>query len=1155
MFKNISKLTGKAALMLLMGMTSLSYAQSSSGGIAGTVQDSTGAVVAGATVEIENTKTGLKRSITTKEDGSYNVTSLDPGVYTITVTAAGFSNATANDVQVSVSFVTNANINLQPGSDNIVVDVNASDALTQINLNDQQLSTLIDNKKILQLPLLSRDPNALILLSPGVFPANSGLGGFSVNGSRERNNNFQVDGVDNNDTEVPGIPGGVTTPSIDATQEFRVITSNFNAEYGRNTGAIINVATKSGSNEFHGGAYYYNRDGAAAARNFFDGPEKRDLKRNQFGGTFGGPIIKNKLFFFANYEADIFDIGSRQIRIVPSANARMGILDNTPFGRLDIRPNGTNNPNGFGFSPTILQLLNQIYPLGNDPVNSPFPGTLDAFAFNFTTENRQQDIATRVDYQISDKNRISARYGFTRFEGPLGGPTFPGTEDEGNTLQRSQLAAFTFTSVITPNLVNEFKLGANRVNAPFSGPGSGGNSTKLDDIVRAAFKSNGADTNFLPFGTRNGQVLNLGFGGISGLGGFDTQTRFTGTTTLSDNVSYNRGKHAFKFGIESRFVYSNSDTNFGRSEAITFALPTTFGFPIIVDSRGNDIPTTGVGGTFNNFASTLYGLVDFQTQTQFFNVRGERTDNNQRGFRVRELDFYVQDTWRLFSNFTLNYGVRYEFKGVPFEVNGQLTTLVGQDPGGFTPKGGFIFTPVGNNTANETSTKLYDDDFNNFAPRFGFAWDPFKKGKTSVRGGYGVFYDRVFGNLFTNARGNPPFEILFFNIPALNDLNDAILENIPRTPSIRSTNIVLDGDELAPVIFPVTAKNGASNNPFKKDFRNLYSQNFNFGIQQELLRNLVLEVDYVGAKGTNLLNVVDGNLTSVKRKNTITGANRNISTSLRTNYLNGSLNTAFNIAFLNLASAFSTYHALTVRVTKTLTDTRFGTGQIQGAYTYSHAIDDGNDPLVPSTGGRSLPRDSSGFAGGQAAERGESGNDTRNRFVMNFIYDFPFKSSNKVLNQIVSNFSMSGIFQAQDGNPYSVFYNGLDTQGTGLSARGRFANGRPGITPATGINPRLQTGPSSSLFLPASVSLLDGNQGDVPRGAFVSPGFNQVDFSIIKGFSIKEKNQFSVRADFFNLFNRVNLGIPNTTLGSPLFGVSTTAGASRVIQFVARYNF
>ncbi|KAF0225479.1 MAG: TonB-dependent receptor, partial [bacterium] len=197
-----------------------------------------------------------------------------------------------------------------------------SDALTQINITDQQLSTLIDNKKILQLPLLSRDPNALILLSPGVFPANSALGGFSVNGSRERNNNFQVDGVDNNDTEVPGIGGGVTTPSIDATQEFRVITSNFNAEYGRNTGAIINVATKSGSNEFHGGGYYYNRDSAAAARNFFDGTEKTDLKRNQFGGTFGGPIIKNKLFFFANYEADIFDVGSRQIRVVPSASAR-----------------------------------------------------------------------------------------------------------------------------------------------------------------------------------------------------------------------------------------------------------------------------------------------------------------------------------------------------------------------------------------------------------------------------------------------------------------------------------------------------------------------------------------------------------------------------------------------------------------------------------------------------------------------------------------------------------------------------------------------------------------------------------------------------------------------------------------------------------------
>lgn len=1154
MFKKLSKLTGKTALMLLMGMTSLSYAQSSTGGVAGVVQDPTGAVVAGATVEVENTKTGIKRTVTTSEDGTYNVPSLDPGIYNVTVTAAGFSNATAANIQVSVSFITSANINVQPGTDNIVVDVNAGDAITQINTTDQQLSTLIDNKKILQLPLLSRDPNALILLAPGVLPANSGLGGFSVNGSRERNNNFQVDGVDNNDTEVPGIPGGVTTPSIDATQEFRVITNNYNAEFGRNTGAIINVATRSGTNEYHGGAYLYNRDDSLAARNFFDMEEKRELSRYQFGGTFGGPIIKNKLFFFVNSEADIFDIGSRQVRVVPSASARMGILENTPFGRLDIRPNGVNNPNGFTFSPVVQQIFNQIYPLGNDPLRSPFPGTLDAFSFNFTAEQRQQDVTTRVDYQLSDRNRISARYGFTRFDGPLGGPTFPGTEDEGNTLQRTQLAAIAFTSVITPNLINEFKLGGNRVNAPFSGPGSGGNSAKLDDMVRAAFQAVGAPTNFQPFGTRNGQVLNLGFGGITGLGGFDTQTRFTGTTTIADNVSYNRGKHAFKFGIESRFVYSNSDTNFGRSEFVSFALPTTFGFPIIADSAGRPIPAAGNGGTFNNFASTLYGLVAFQTQTQFFDLSGARTDNNLRGFRVREIDFYVQDTWRILSNFTLNYGVRYEYKGVPYEVNGLLTSLLGQDPSGVQPKGGFLFSPVGKNSPNP-SIPLYSNDYNNFGPRVGFAWDPFKKGKTSIRGGYGIFYDRVFGNLFTNARGNPPFEIAFIDFPATRDFNEALIENVPRVPSIVSTPIVVNGDELAPVIFPTKGRDGKPNNSFRDDFKNLYSQNFNFGIQQELFRNLIVEVDYIGAKATNLLNVVDGNRTSVRRVNTLTGSNNPISQSLRQNFLRGSLNTAFNIAFLNLADAFSTYHALTVRVTKTLTDGRFGTGQFQGAYTYSHAIDNATDPLVPSDGNRSLPRDSSGFAGGQAAERGPSGNDVRNRFVMNFIYDFPFKSSNKVLNQFVSGVSVSGIFQAQTGNAFSIFYNGLDTQGTGLSARARFANGRPGQAPAPNINPRLQTGPDSSLFLPASLSLLDGNPGDVPRGSFVGPGFNQFDFSVTKAFSVKERNKFLIRADFFNLFNRVNLGNPGTILGVAQFGISTTAGTSRIVQIVARYNF
>ena len=243
-------------------------AQSTVGGLNGTIVDASGAVISGATVEVVNGD-GDRRTASTN-DSEPTDPNLDPGIYNVSISAPGFTSSTVKDVKATVSFITSLNLELKPGATSEVVEVTGADAQVQINTTDQQLSTLIDNKKILELPLLSRDPNGLILLSPGVVPTTSALGGFSVNGSRERNNNFQVDGTDNNDTEVPGIPGGLTTPNIDATQEFRVITNNFNAEFGRNTGAIINVVTKSGTNEYHGGLYYYNRSDTFSARDFFD---------------------------------------------------------------------------------------------------------------------------------------------------------------------------------------------------------------------------------------------------------------------------------------------------------------------------------------------------------------------------------------------------------------------------------------------------------------------------------------------------------------------------------------------------------------------------------------------------------------------------------------------------------------------------------------------------------------------------------------------------------------------------------------------------------------------------------------------------------------------------------------------------------------------
>jgi hypothetical protein len=249
---------------------------------------------------------------------------------------------------VSVASVADQNVMMSVAGSEAQVTVTSGDAATQINTSDQQLSTLINSRKIQDLPLLSRDPSSLVLLAPGTVQTDTGLGGFSVNGSRERNNNFIVDGVDNNDTDVPGIPGGVATPNIDATEEFRIISLNPTAEFGRNTGGTITTATKRGTNDFHGNLYEYWRSDQFAARNFFDTTGHSDpLKRHQFGGSIGGRAIKDKLFFFFNYEGNRSRSGGPQYRVVPTAAARTGIFTTAEFGTLDIRPQGVNNISGF----------------------------------------------------------------------------------------------------------------------------------------------------------------------------------------------------------------------------------------------------------------------------------------------------------------------------------------------------------------------------------------------------------------------------------------------------------------------------------------------------------------------------------------------------------------------------------------------------------------------------------------------------------------------------------------------------------------------------------------------------------------------------------------------------------------------------------------
>lgn len=1184
--KQTRKILNVLFFIFLLGSLQMVFGQSSLGEIRGRVSDSTGAVVTGANIEIKNQTTGETRTVVTNSQGEYTVSKLSVGVYTVTASSQGFAVAAIKDVQISVAFVTEQDLTLNPAGSESVVTVTSGDIATQVNSTDQQLSTLIDNKKILDLPLLSRNPSGLVLLAPGTVQTDSAAGGFSVNGSRERNNNFLVDGVDNNDTDVPGIPGGIATPNIDATEEFRVITGNFNAEYGRNTGGIVTTATKRGGNTFHGGTYLYYRSDKFGARNFFDTTGETDpLDRKQYGASIGGPILKDKLFFFFNYEGDRQKTGSQQFRLVPTAAARTGVLttptatnnpttnrDNGSFGVLDIRPTGFNNNLanqlgiGLPFSPVSAAILNRLFPLPNLPSGSartsPVPGVFEYYTFGYTARNDIDSIATRVDYHINDKNTLTGSINWSKGDFSFGAPTFPQFNDELLTPQTGAVYAFNLISTITPSIVNEFRFGTNRAKSTFNGPGDGAVSNSINEAVNSIFTTNGVPT--LSFGSANANAINL-ITPFTSINNFSTQGRTTGTTTIGDSLTWVKGAHTWKFGGEIRSIFSNGSSNFSRQETVDFGLSTNFAFPIVryVDGGGvtRNLPTTGAGGLINDYLSFLSGIVAFQTQTQFFDRSNSRVDNDSRRYRTTEYGFFGQDTWRIRQNLTLNVGLRWEFNQVPYEKDGLLSNLVDQDASGPTPAGGFAFKTVGKNSDNP-NIGLWDSDWNNFAPRFGFAYSPSfdsgflgklfgGAGKSSIRGGYGLFYDRVFTNLFSNSSGNPPFSTAIFNIP-LNGTGGFLIDDTARIPAGIATNLVQDGDELGlAVIFP-----NSRNNTLQKKFVTPNSASWNFGFQRELGNQFLFEVDYVGTKGTNLIRSVDGQMTSVARVNAITGSNNPVSSSSRTNYLNGTLNQAFgqNSVFLITSIGNSSYNAMQLRVTKTLSNKRFGSGQIQGFYTWSHSIDDAADALVTGTSDRSLPRDSSGFAGGFKRERGDSSFDARHRFVLNFIYELPFRSTNGFINRLIGDWTLSGIYQAQTGYPFSVFMNGVDRQGTGLSARASFGNGSNNFaTNQTSANSRVYTGPDRSLF--ASTVPLDGNQGTVGRSVFRGPKFANFDFSLIKRIPITERMRFTIRADFFNMFNKVNLGIPISDVNNANFGLSTTAASGRIVQFAGRFDF
>ena len=1140
-------------LLAMLILPSCLWAQTAS--VTGTITDSTGASVPNAKITALNVATGISRWVQTDESGVYRITNVNPGVYDIRIEHPSFNTVLFSQIPLSVDQVLtlDAKLVVTPIKETIKV---ASESVAPVDLNDAQVSNVVDSRQLRDLPLILRDPYQLVLLSPGVSQSNTLFGGFSVNGSRERSNNFMLDGTDNNDPDNGTRPsgGGLSQLNPETIQEFRVLTNSYLPEFGRNNGAIIDIVTKRGTNDLHADIYWFGRYTALSAKDFFAQDRNQDpFVRNQVGFSVSGPIQKNKTFFFANEEIQRFSTTLLRSSIVPTAEFKTGQFSYLGTA-VDVAQGSPEDIWGLGFDNTVKAIL-ALYP--NPAPANYIDGARGIVHYPSHSLANANSVTGRIDHDFSEQAMLSVRYTFNQFsDSNYQHEDFisaPGIGDIGgvSTLQHNHNLTARLTSTAAQTVINELHLAFNRLEFPLTCTGTStfdglNNGQFVDAVLR------GLDVP-LPSSV-------AGFGCIF-LGDTSGSTRNAGTYTAGDNISWVLGRHSIKTGGEYRGVYSNSSNNFASRTITDSSIFSNFGIPAAMTGTAIDQDPI-----FQNLVWLLYGGIDFETQAQFFNNAGSRTPTDIRGFRQREFAVYAQDSYKIIPNLTFTYGLRYEFFGVPVETQNRMSTLL-VPPDNPAP---LTFVPVGEGSGR---APLYQDDWKDVEPRLSVAWDPFRTGKTSLRAGYGIYHDRVFGQLVSLIRGDPPFQMLETQTcPGVLEFAGSLQAGTPNpalllqcalsaltplktfTPSATVNNCPPPGQPCSPIL------------PMLVDphLRTPYSQNWSAGIQIEPVPSLLLEANYVGSKGTHLLRLIDGNppqpglVQALEQfcmapnplnctQETLQFSNLWLGPSSGTLPFIAANNSAFLQAELFTSIANSIYHALEFNITK-----RFSHGfSVQGAYTYSHAIDDGADPLIPIGNNIQFPpypRDSFDIR----AERGNSEFDVTHRLVANYSWQIPVGAGTNHLakgavSKIVGGWTISGISTFSSGLPYDIFTN-VDTEHTGLVARPDL---NTGVTVPTSTNLRIQTGPSYALFsLPAF-----GSGGNLGRDHFRGPGINNSDAVLNKQFGIRERVKLDFRFEFYNLFNRVQFSQPVNTLDfNPFVPTAAPANASVFGQSLTEYS-
>jgi hypothetical protein len=1052
-------------VLLLLLLSTATFAQTYRASVRGTVYDPNRAVVRGAEIRIINKETGESRTTTSSADGEYTVSALRPGSYRLEIAASGFAT-----FPQEFSLAVNQGLRI----DAVLVVAGVSDPYMTISTPEDlkkdsaSIGTVIENRQVVGLPLDGRNFYELSLLVPGAVPPAQGSAGstrgdfaFSVNGAREDANNFLLDGVYNVDPKLNTF--GVR-PSVDAIREFEMLTSTYDASFGRNPGAQVNVVLNSGSNDFHGSLFEFHRNAALDARNYFapSGEAKPKYIRNQFGGSLGGPIKRNHTFFFGDYEGTRSREGITRVTNVPTALERAGNFSQSLFGS-PIDP-FTGQPFMGGIIPTnrinsVGRAIAALYALPNR--NVPFQN----FVSSPTQRDDNDSFDARLDLRLDNRADFTFRYSFGNrnlFE-PFTGSSFalvPGFGD--SVKRRSQNVMGALTLVLSPTLVNETRLAFSRVASSVTQEAGRLNQ----DVGLPAISPRARDAG-LSFITVTG---------FSPLGdeGNNPQNSVTNVYQILDNASYVHGNHLIKFGADLRISQQNAFRD--------------------VESRGRlqFSPFAQISG--NALGDLLLG---FPLLTSV-----ARVDNPQQ-IRTESYNFFVNDSFRVTPRVTLTAGLRYEYNSPPVDAEDRANV--------YDVASGSLM-PVGKNGVPRSG---FAPDKNNFAPRVGLAWTLGKTQATVLRVGYGVYYDQ-----------SPlaPAEALYFNSPYF---DNNIFFSLPGLPLTLSNPF--------PAFFPFPLPDSAL--AIQRDLRTGYMQHWNMNVQRQLGSKSVLEIAYVGSKGTKLLTARDINqpqpsalppgLPFVPRPNP-----------------------RFDDIDLLESRANSNYNALQARFQQRLSR---GVSALV-SYSWSKSIDDASN-FFSSVGDPNFPQNSNNVL----AERGRSNFDVRHRLSVSYSYDLPFGKGRARLadsgwiTAILSGWQSFGIVTLQTGRPFTVaLLPEIDNSGTGRSILGFGANDRPNVVGDPSVSRRT---PEQWFNTAAFAFPPLGSFGNAGRNILTGPGYQNLNASLLKNTPLSERFNLQFRAEVFNLFNHPNFNLPDNFLGSPTFGRITSAREPRHIQFGIKLLF